>query len=284
MLGGIRSVEVSSAEVRPDFGFVIGSWAQALILLTVALLSAPGCGYDIIVDYHDAERAHQGVTFVTNFDQQRLTAIDMDGTVVWDLEVRDSQWLPGQANGFRVQGDGTICYLLGGGPILANLSPFELLFEGTYLEGHHSIMMTPHDTFMVVAADVFVLNEPPFDKFPCVRGDKLLEVDLDGNIVWESDYLPFRNIQIPEISDLNVLPSFRRRGIATAIMDKSERMISEHSDTVGIGFDRWLIRVSYAEVLLVEVDDRVCNGFIPGIENVVAIFVVKDPPADRRAT
>ncbi len=57
-----------------------------------------------------------------------------------------------------------------------------------------------------------------------------------GNIVWESDYLPFRNIQIPEISDLNVLPSFRRRGIATAIMDKAERMISERSDTVGIGF------------------------------------------------
>jgi len=201
MLGGIRSVEVSSAKVRPDFGCVIGSWAQALILLTVALLSAPGCGYDIIVDYHDAERAHQGVTFVTNFDQQRLTAIDMDGTVVWDLEVRDSQWLPGQANGFRVQGDGTICYLLGGGPILANLSPFELLFEGTYLEGHHSIMMTPHDTFMVVAADVFVLNEPPFDKFPCVRGDKLLEVDLDGNIVWEwilRDYAPPLEYHDPE--------------------------------------------------------------------------------------
>lgn len=57
-----------------------------------------------------------------------------------------------------------------------------------------------------------------------------------GNIVWESDYLPFRSNQIPEISDLNVLPSCRRCGIATAIMDKAERIISERSDTVGIGF------------------------------------------------
>ena len=57
-----------------------------------------------------------------------------------------------------------------------------------------------------------------------------------GNVVWESDYPPFRSRGIPEISDLNVLPCFRRRGIATAIVDRAERTISERSDTVGIGF------------------------------------------------
>jgi len=56
-----------------------------------------------------------------------------------------------------------------------------------------------------------------------------------GNIDWESDYPPFREKQIPEIQDLNVLPKFRRRGIATAVMDKAEAMISERSNTVGIG-------------------------------------------------
>ena len=56
-----------------------------------------------------------------------------------------------------------------------------------------------------------------------------------GNIVWESDYPPFKEKQIPEISDLNVLPKFRRQGIATSIMNQAEETISERSDTVGIG-------------------------------------------------
>jgi GNAT superfamily N-acetyltransferase len=56
-----------------------------------------------------------------------------------------------------------------------------------------------------------------------------------GNVVWTSDYPPFRQERIPEIADLNVLPQFRRRGIATAIMDRAEALISEHSDTAGLG-------------------------------------------------
>lgn len=49
-------------------------------------------------------------------------------------------------------------------------------------------------------------------------------------ICWNPEYAPF-----PEIQDLNVLPKFRRRGIATALMDKAEALISEQSDAVGIG-------------------------------------------------
>ena len=56
-----------------------------------------------------------------------------------------------------------------------------------------------------------------------------------GNILWMSNYPPFRQKQIPEISDLNILPSFRRKGIASAIMDQAEEMISKRSDTAGIG-------------------------------------------------
>jgi len=56
-----------------------------------------------------------------------------------------------------------------------------------------------------------------------------------GNIVWESRYASFKDQRIPEITDLNVLPHFRRRGIATALMDRFEAMIFERCDTAGIG-------------------------------------------------
>jgi ribosomal protein S18 acetylase RimI-like enzyme len=57
-----------------------------------------------------------------------------------------------------------------------------------------------------------------------------------GNIIWSSSYSPFQQKGIPEISDLNVLPQFRRKGIATAIMDRAEVIISKRSDYAGIGF------------------------------------------------
>ena len=57
-----------------------------------------------------------------------------------------------------------------------------------------------------------------------------------GNIIWSSSYSPFQEKEIPEISDLNVLPQFRRKRIATAIMDLAEEMISKRSDFAGIGF------------------------------------------------
>jgi len=54
-------------------------------------------------------------------------------------------------------------------------------------------------------------------------------------IKWESGYAPFRESGIPEINDFNVLPTFRRRGIGTVLMDQAERMISERSEVVGLG-------------------------------------------------
>jgi len=57
-----------------------------------------------------------------------------------------------------------------------------------------------------------------------------------GNIIWSSSYSPFREKGIPEVSDLNVLPHFRRKGIATAIMNRAEEIISKRSDLAGIGF------------------------------------------------
>lgn len=56
-----------------------------------------------------------------------------------------------------------------------------------------------------------------------------------GTVVWEPDYAPFRDLGIPAIVDLNVLPQFRRRGVATAIMDEAEARIALRSPFAGIG-------------------------------------------------
>lgn len=56
-----------------------------------------------------------------------------------------------------------------------------------------------------------------------------------GNVVWRPSYRPFRDAAIPEIQDLNVLPDFRRQGVATAIMDEAETRIATRSAVAGIG-------------------------------------------------
>jgi len=52
---------------------------------------------------------------------------------------------------------------------------------------------------------------------------------------WVSDYRPFAERQIPEISDLNVLPPYRRQGIGNALLDRAESAASARSKVVGIG-------------------------------------------------
>ena len=49
-----------------------------------------------------------------------------------------------------------------------------------------------------------------------------------GNIIWASSYIPFREKGIPEISDLNALPQFRLRGVATAILDQAEALLRNY--------------------------------------------------------
>jgi GNAT superfamily N-acetyltransferase len=54
-------------------------------------------------------------------------------------------------------------------------------------------------------------------------------------IMWQSDYVPFREAAIPEIQDFNVLPDFRRRRVGSRLMDEAERLIAERSSVIGIG-------------------------------------------------
>lgn len=70
----------------------------------------------------------------------------------------------------------------------------------------------------------------------------LLIAENDGNylghvkVVWESDYQYFRDNDIPEIQDLSVVPKYRRKGIATRLLEEAEEIVSKQFDVVGIGF------------------------------------------------
>lgn len=52
---------------------------------------------------------------------------------------------------------------------------------------------------------------------------------------WNSSYEYFKTLLIPEIMDLNVLPEYRKMGLASMLMDTAEKEASTKSDTLGIG-------------------------------------------------
>jgi GNAT superfamily N-acetyltransferase len=52
---------------------------------------------------------------------------------------------------------------------------------------------------------------------------------------WCPDYPPLAAASIPEVQDLNVRPSFRRRGIATRLVDRAEEIASTRCGWIGIG-------------------------------------------------
>lgn len=52
---------------------------------------------------------------------------------------------------------------------------------------------------------------------------------------WNSSYEYFKASHIPEIMDLNVMPSYRKIGIGSMLLDIAEKEASTKSDTVGIG-------------------------------------------------
>jgi len=52
---------------------------------------------------------------------------------------------------------------------------------------------------------------------------------------WVPTYPGFVDMKIPEIQDLNVLPPFRRKEIATMLLDRAEPEVACRSDVVGIG-------------------------------------------------
>jgi GNAT superfamily N-acetyltransferase len=52
---------------------------------------------------------------------------------------------------------------------------------------------------------------------------------------WQSAYLSFKEQNIPEIMDLNVLPTFRKLGIGSLLLDTVEKEAATKSQIIGIG-------------------------------------------------
>lgn len=57
-----------------------------------------------------------------------------------------------------------------------------------------------------------------------------------GTLMWQSKYPFFAERNIPEINDLNVLPAFRKKGIASMIIEQFENLVAKNHPTIGIGF------------------------------------------------
>jgi GNAT superfamily N-acetyltransferase len=54
-------------------------------------------------------------------------------------------------------------------------------------------------------------------------------------LLWKARYEPFRINGIPEIVDLNVLPTFRNQGIGTRLLQAAESLVATKHHKVGIG-------------------------------------------------
>jgi GNAT superfamily N-acetyltransferase len=56
-----------------------------------------------------------------------------------------------------------------------------------------------------------------------------------GHLIFKSEYEPFRQLGIPEINDLLVMPQFRNQGIGSNLISALERCVSEKYSMVGLG-------------------------------------------------
>lgn len=68
-----------------------------------------------------------------------------------------------------------------------------------------------------------------------VQNLQILEFAGYVTISWRSGYPSFREQNIPEIMDFNVLPQFRRQGIGSRLMDVAEQRVANMVSMVGIG-------------------------------------------------
>ena len=58
------------------------------------------------------------------------------------------------------------------------------------------------------------------------------------NILWQSDYRPFREQGIPEINSMHVIDEYQQQGIGTALVKEAERIATAHDKKkIGIGVD-----------------------------------------------
>lgn len=94
-----------------------------------------------------------------------------------------------------------------------------------------------HSGWQIKPASIFeqYVEEQLQDKRICLVA--FVDNEFAGYVTlkWQSNYKNFSNHKIPEISDLNVLPRFRNKGIGSALIEKCEGYAAKSSNIVGIG-------------------------------------------------
>ena len=107
-------------------------------------------------------------------------------------------------------------------------------------------------------------------------------------VVWEAGYPPFRDANIPEVVDFNVLPPLRHNGIGTRLMDAAEQLIAERGfPTVGIGVgmtpdygaaQRLYVRRGYVPDGrgMVSGNKFVCHGDTVRVDDSLVLYLTKN--------
>ncbi len=100
--------------------------------------------------------------------------------------------------------------------------------------------------FIVSAFSQIGWNKPEsvFEEYleEVAAGDRLVWVAFTHDqfagyitLKWQSKYPSFREENIPEIMDLNVLPHARKKGLGSILLAMAEKEAATKSDTIGIG-------------------------------------------------
>lgn len=131
--------------------------------------------------------APKSASRVESADEPLVLAVDRDGEVVWYLQN------PGITTAFaprdvRLRDDGNLVVLVPGGWNLFTLSgevvkKYRSPREDLYF--HHDVIDLPMGGFATLAGSVRSLNVPGLGSQINIRGDQIIELNEDGEIIWE---------------------------------------------------------------------------------------------------
>jgi hypothetical protein len=154
--------------------------------LACLLAAIVGCGdYEIEVTVYDPDRAYNGYTFFESRSNKRILGVNMEGEVLWDVQVYD-RLFPGEMNGFEYQRNGTLLFLQYGIPRVMDLSDYSILYEGNDIGGHHDSTLTPIQTILCPTRENIKVDYEPWWPFTTLIADIITEVDMASNeIIWE---------------------------------------------------------------------------------------------------
>jgi len=147
------------------------------------LLFGWGCDeYTIEISRYDPDQAFNGTTFFQSMASRVLVQCDMEGNILW--EYRDPA--AHQIGDFEILEDGNILYMTEGAPKIIRYADRTIVWEHRKIAGHHSLILTPMGTLMMIVSEWFDVEHEPWWPVYKVHGDKIIEMDLDTHeIIWE---------------------------------------------------------------------------------------------------